>query len=291
MLKKEDAVSLWFIDKDPTHDWRPSTFRLDANLLKKDFSDVASTQLLSVALSAVRPATEKDGTYLVVILKPVVERLRHLLEAPTGFTKIQNADLQQALGLGLEVIDEQAGDNNALADAAKAYRAALTERTRDRVPFEWAQTQNNLGLVLARLGERESGTAHLTEAVAAFRAALEERTRDRVPTDWAATQNNLGNALVSLGERESGTGHLTEAVAAYRATLEERTRDRVPLDWAQTQHNLGNALSSLGGERDGASNRGGRGLPWGAGGKDARTGAARLGNEHWQSRCRPNGDR
>jgi hypothetical protein len=28
MLKKEDAISLWFIDKEPTHDWRPSTFRL-----------------------------------------------------------------------------------------------------------------------------------------------------------------------------------------------------------------------------------------------------------------------
>jgi hypothetical protein len=35
MLKKEDAVSVWFIDKDPTHDWQPSTFRLDANLLKR----------------------------------------------------------------------------------------------------------------------------------------------------------------------------------------------------------------------------------------------------------------
>ena len=46
MLKKEEAISVWFIDKGPTHDWQPSTFRLDANLLKKDFSEAASTQLL-----------------------------------------------------------------------------------------------------------------------------------------------------------------------------------------------------------------------------------------------------
>ena len=40
LLKKDEAVSLWFIDEDPTHDWRPSTFRLDANSLKTDFYDI-----------------------------------------------------------------------------------------------------------------------------------------------------------------------------------------------------------------------------------------------------------
>ena len=103
-----------------------------------------------------------------------------------------------------------------------AYREALTERTRERVPLDWATTQTNLGNALSRLGERESGTARLEEAVAAYREALTERTRERVPLDWAATQNNLGNALQSLGERESGTARLEEAVAAYRAALTER---------------------------------------------------------------------
>ena len=57
-----------------------------------------------------------------------------------------------------------------------AYRAALEELTRERVPLDWAMTQNNLGNALATLGERETGTARLEEAVAAYRAALEERT-------------------------------------------------------------------------------------------------------------------
>jgi hypothetical protein len=122
MLKKEEAVSLWFIDKDPTHDWQPSTFRLDANLLKKDFSEAASAQLLGVALSAIRPTTEENGRYLVGILKPVAERLRHLSEASLGFTEIQRANLQNALGLALLVIGEQAGDNAALcASVFSAY--------------------------------------------------------------------------------------------------------------------------------------------------------------------------
>ena len=50
-----------------------------------------------------------------------------------------------------------------------AYRAALKERTRDRVPLDWATTQNNLGNALETLGDRESGTARLEEAVVAGR--------------------------------------------------------------------------------------------------------------------------
>jgi tetratricopeptide (TPR) repeat protein len=252
-LKKEEAVSLWFIDKDPTHDWQLSKFLLDANLLKKDFSEAASAQLLGVALSAIRPATEENGKYLVGILKPVAERLRHLSEASSGFTEIQKANLQHALGLALWVIGEQAGDNNALADATKAFRAVLVEWTRDRAPLAWAMTQNNFGNSLFVLGERESGTSRLQEAVAAYRATLEEWTRDRVPLDWATAQNNLGTALLALGERENRASRLEEAVAAYRAALAERTRDRVPLDWATTQNNLGNALLALGERESGMS--------------------------------------
>jgi len=104
LQQKDKAVSLWFFDRDPTHDWKASTFHLDANLLKEDFSQAASTQLLGVALSAIKPATDENGKYVVVVLKPIAERLRHLLEATGGFTKDQRADLQNALGITLSVI-------------------------------------------------------------------------------------------------------------------------------------------------------------------------------------------
>jgi tetratricopeptide (TPR) repeat protein len=179
MLKKEEAVLLWFIDDDPTHDWKVSTFRLHANLLKQDFAEAASTQLLAVALSAIKPATEENGRYLVAILKPIAERLRHLLDSTTGFTAFQRADLENALGITLYVIGDQTGEAGNLVDATEAFHAALKTRTRDRVPLDWAETQTNLGTALQTLAERESGTAHLAEAIAAYRAALEERTRDR----------------------------------------------------------------------------------------------------------------
>jgi hypothetical protein len=111
------------------------------------------------------------------------------------------------------VIGEQAGDNNALASSAKAFRTALTGLVRDPVPLYWATTQNSLGAALGELGERESGTEHLTEAVAAFHAALEERTRERVPLDWAASTGNQGIALMLLAER---LGDATKAQSAVQ---------------------------------------------------------------------------
>jgi hypothetical protein len=45
-----------------------------------------------------------------------------------------------------------------LTDAVTAYRAALEEYTRARVPLDWAATQNNLGNALHDLGTRTTRT-------------------------------------------------------------------------------------------------------------------------------------
>jgi tetratricopeptide (TPR) repeat protein len=157
------------------------------------------------------------------------------------------------LGNALWRLGERESGTARLEEAVVAYRAALEERTRERVPLDWATTQTNLGTALRALGRRESGTARLEEAVKAYRAALEERTRERVPLDWAMTQNNLGSALGTLGERESGTARLEEAVTAFRAALEEHTPERVPLHRAGTQNNLGVALRTLGERESGTA--------------------------------------
>jgi tetratricopeptide (TPR) repeat protein len=80
-----------------------------------------------------------------------------------------------------------------LEEAVTAFREALKERTRERMPLQWAGTLHNLGAALRTLGAREPGIARLEEAVAAFREALKERTRERVPLQWAGTQHSLGN--------------------------------------------------------------------------------------------------
>jgi tetratricopeptide (TPR) repeat protein len=168
------------------------------------------------------------------------------LELETAQDADERGDAFSDLGQALWRLGERESRTARLEQAVAAYNEALKERTRERVPLQWAQTQTGLGDALLSLGERESGTARLEEAVQIYRAALEERARDRVPLDWAATQAGLGDALAALGERESGTARLEEAVTAYRGALEEETRQRVPLQWAAAQNNLGLALLRLG---------------------------------------------
>jgi tetratricopeptide (TPR) repeat protein len=144
---------------------------------------------------------------------------------------------------------ETGGDNAAMLVAASAYRIALTEIPRDRMPVYRANTLTNLGNTLMRLGERSSGTACLAQAEVAYRAALAELAElphDSLPLDWATTQMNFATALRTLGERENDRVRLEQAVGAYRAVLTELTPTLSPFDWAMAQMGLGNALRSLG---------------------------------------------
>jgi tetratricopeptide (TPR) repeat protein len=114
---------------------------------------------------------------------------------------LQWAMTHSNLGDALGTLGERERGTAHLEEAVAAYRAALEEWTRDRVPRDWAATQNDLGNALERLGQRESGTARLEEAVAAYGAALEERPRDRVPLQWAKSTGSQGIALMLLAER------------------------------------------------------------------------------------------
>ena len=104
------------------------------------------------------------------------------------------ATTQDNLGNALFRLGERESGTTQLKEAVAAFRAALEERTRERVPLDWAKVQHNLGDALAVLGEWESGTARLEEAVAAYREALKEDTRERVPLNWGA---NLGSSARS----------------------------------------------------------------------------------------------
>jgi tetratricopeptide (TPR) repeat protein len=123
------------------------------------------------------------------------------------------------LGNALRVLGERESGTARLEEAVAAYREALEELTRARVPLDWATTQNNLGNALFRLGERESGTARLEEAVAAFREALQERTRARAPIQWAMITGNQGVALMLLAERPGDAAMATLAVQQIEAAF------------------------------------------------------------------------
>ena len=60
---------------------------------------------------------------------------------------------QMSLGNALQALGERESGTTRLEEAVAAYRAALEENTRARVPLEWAQTQMNLGVALWVLGD------------------------------------------------------------------------------------------------------------------------------------------
>lgn len=215
-------------------------------LLAPDFGPEMAAALAAIAAQLALPAMN-PGKYVADVLIPMGHKFALLANHfPVSMGPDERGMLLHYYALAERTIGEQRGDSDALIRAIRAYRAALGERTRERVPLDWATTQNSLGNALWTLGERECGTARLEEAVDAYRAALEERTRERVRLDWATTQNNLGLALLELGSREIGTARLEEAVQACRAALDVWKREGDPLLRATAQNNLGKALRALG---------------------------------------------
>jgi tetratricopeptide (TPR) repeat protein len=124
----------------------------------------------------------------------------------------------------LTALGQRESGTAALEQAVVAYREALKERTRERMPLQWAWTQSALGDALTSLGRRGSATTALEEAVAAYREALKERTRERVPLDWAESLGSEGITLMLLAERRGDAVMAESALGQINAAL-ETTRD------------------------------------------------------------------
>ncbi len=98
------------------------------------------------------------------------------------------AGIQNNLGNALARLGERETSTTQLEEAVGAYRAALSEWTRERVPLNWAMTQTNLGTALLRLGERKKSAALLCDALARHVAAWEVFAPHRHPYADTAKQ-------------------------------------------------------------------------------------------------------
>jgi tetratricopeptide (TPR) repeat protein len=81
---------------------------------------------------------------------------------------------QTNLGNALAALGERESRTARLEEAVAAFREALQERTRARVPFLWAQTQENLSLVHIAFFGKDPKPRHLEAALEAVDGALEE---------------------------------------------------------------------------------------------------------------------
>ncbi|MEH1919838.1 MAG: hypothetical protein V7L07_01945, partial [Nostoc sp.] len=77
--------------------------------------------------------------------------------------------------------------------AITGYEVALTVRTREALPQQWAMTQNNLAAAYSNRIKGDKAD-NIENAIAALTAALGVYTREALPFEWATTQNNLAAA-------------------------------------------------------------------------------------------------
>jgi hypothetical protein len=77
------------------------------------------------------------------------------------------------LGTALARLGERESGTARLEEAVAAYRAALEEWTRDRVPLDWAMSTGNQGVALRVLAERRGDLAMAEQALAQISAAFE----------------------------------------------------------------------------------------------------------------------
>jgi len=142
---------------------------------------------------------DRGSNVHLVALIVLLRKLSGLVTSEDERGKARN-DLGTALG----VLGERESGTARLEEAVAAFRAALEERTRARVPLQWAMTQMNLGNALRVLGARENCTERLDEAVTAYRSALEEWTKEAAPYWHDIAQRSLEQATSLLAQRRGG---------------------------------------------------------------------------------------
>ncbi|MEG5160410.1 tetratricopeptide repeat protein, partial [Microcoleus sp. AT3-A2] len=129
-----------------------------------------------------------------------------------------------------------------LERAIEFFQAALTVRTFEDFPEQWATTQNNLaGAYYNRING--SRADNLERAIEFVQAALTVRTFEDFPEQWATTQHSLA---LAYSDRINGSraDNLERAIEFYRAALTIRTREAFPQNYTETLFNLGNLYQS-----------------------------------------------
>ena len=175
------------------------------------WQDLTNVLGLLVATSDAEFAAQ-EGQYMADKLAPFVQRVRGLLQSSKAeqWSAATRAQVLDILGSALATYGEQSGQNEPLRDAVATYREALKERTREKVPLDWAMTQNNLGTALRTLGERESDLARLEEAASAFEAALFVFRVAKADYYVQTTERNLQRVQTEISQRKKAKSAVGE---------------------------------------------------------------------------------
>lgn len=211
-----------------------------------------ATAQLNLGRALLAVAATETGTDSLMRAGQALEK--GLYETDRAAAPLLWGALQNNLGNAFQLLGLRTPDHNIAGarhlQAVVAFRNALGELTRERVPLQWAIVQTNLANALQALGRRELGQQaalrHFADAAAAQRAATEEITRERSAFQWGIITLNLALTYEAMAGRETDApaarAHRLEAVAALRLAAEEVTATNGPVQHAQIMSGLGRNL-------------------------------------------------
>ena len=90
------------------------------------------------------------------------------------------------LGAALWALGERESGPARLEEAVAAYRAALEERTRERVPLQWAASLGNQGVALTLIADRNDEHGAVAETAVQQIEAAYEGLRSAGQEQWSA---------------------------------------------------------------------------------------------------------
>ena len=120
-----------------------------------DYDDKRASYVMSEGYALYRQGLEFGDN--AALLSAIERFQRSVRLRPASASRSSGQRAGAIFGAALQTLGEREGGTSPLEEAVAAYRAALEERTRARVPLDWAATQNNLGTALSRLGTQEGG--------------------------------------------------------------------------------------------------------------------------------------
>ena len=100
-----------------------------------------------------------------------------------------------------------------------AYREALKEYTRAKVPLSWAMTQNNLGAALGNLGERSRDAELVCDALGAHLAGWEVFTEAEASYYVAMAKGGVEADLAALKD-VANAAEYEQCLDQHRAGLD-----------------------------------------------------------------------
>jgi len=119
------------------------------------------------------------------------------------------------------------------------YEQALTVRTRETYPIEWAEVMTNIANAYRDRNQRDFlyKETDFSNAIDAYRQALEVRTQRLMPIEWAET--TLGLATLYLNNFYEDKRRGKEGIALHWKVIDFYQAQRMPYECRQAAQSLG----------------------------------------------------